>query len=135
MTPEELDKIYRAKYLAELASVKSPGTTDTCSREEFEWRVKEIAKCKRSISYFAQNWFKIINLDKGLMTINMYEKQKELLEFFTKEKRCMVLAARQSGKCVYKDTEITLRNKHTGEIIVIDLEKFFNIIAEKKKII
>ena len=98
MTPEELDKIYRTKYLAELASVKSPGTTDTCSREEFEWRVKEIAKCKRSISYFAQNWFKIINLDKGLMTINMYEKQKELLEFFTKEKRCMVLAARQSGK-------------------------------------
>ena len=70
MTEEErIDKTYREKYLSELASVKYPGTVDTCSKEEFEWRIKEIARCKRDIKYFAEKWFKIINLDKGLMTI------------------------------------------------------------------
>lgn len=98
MEQNSLDGIYRAKYIAELASIKTPGSQDKCSKEEFEWRVKEIAKCKRDINYFAERWFKIINLDKGLMTIELYQKQRELLEFFTNEKRCIVLAARQSGK-------------------------------------
>ena len=99
MTEEErIDKTYREKYLSELASVKYPGTVDTCSKEEFEWRIKEIARCKRDIKYFAEKWFKIINLDKGLMTIQLYPKQKDLLDFFVKEKRCIVLASRQSSK-------------------------------------
>lgn len=93
-----IDNLYRQKYLSELASVKTPGTTDKCSAEEFQWRINEIAKCKRSIQYFAENWFKIINLDKGLMTIKLYPKQHELLEFFKNEKRCIVCASRQSSK-------------------------------------
>ena len=97
-TDEQLDNIYRQKYLDELASVKTPGTVDTCSKEEFEWRIKEIAKCKRSINYFVEHWYKIVNLDQGLMTINLYSKQRELLDFLVNEKRSIVLAARQSGK-------------------------------------
>lgn len=99
MTAEEqLDNIYRQKYLKELSNIKNPGASDTCSKEEFEWRVREIAKCKRSINYFVEHWYKIVNLDKGLMTISLYPKQRELLDFLVEEKRCIVLAARQSGK-------------------------------------
>lgn len=99
MTSEEqLDNIYRQKYLKELSNIKNPGASDTCSKEEFEWRVREIAKCKRSINYFVEHWYKIVNLDKGLMTISLYPKQRELLDFLVEEKRCIVLAARQSGK-------------------------------------
>jgi len=82
----------------ELATIKQAGEVDTCTKAEFEHRVREIAKCKRDICYFAEKYFKIINLDKGLMTIDLYEKQKDLLEFFTQEKRCIVLASRQSSK-------------------------------------
>lgn len=120
MITEEQDRQYRAKYLAELASVKSPGEVDTCSKDEFEWRVKEIAKCKRSITYFAENWFKIINLDKGLMTISLYPKQHELLDFFVNEKRCIVCASRQSSKTTtYTIYLLWLCNFHPEKKVMI----------------
>ena len=82
----------------ELANVKKPNIIEHISREEFAFRVREIAKCKRDITYFAEKYFKIINLDKGLMTIQLYPKQHELLKYFTEQKRCIVLASRQSSK-------------------------------------
>lgn len=82
----------------QLSHIKKVGETDKISREEFEYRISEIAKCKRDICYFAEKYFKIINLDAGLMTIKLYPKQKELLKFFAGEKRCIVLASRQSSK-------------------------------------
>ena len=57
----------------ELATIKRPGEIDQCSKEEFEWRIKEIAKCKRDIVYFAEHYFRIINLDKGLHVIKLYD--------------------------------------------------------------
>lgn len=68
------------------------------SQEEYTERIKEIIRCKNDINYFAEKYFKIINLDKGLMTIKLYPKQKELLSFFVNERRCIVLASRQSSK-------------------------------------
>lgn len=91
---EDQDNFFRQKYLNELASIKSPGDVDTVSNEEFAWRIKEIAKCKRDIKYFAQNWFKIIHPDYGLVTIKLYPKQSELLDFIVKNKRAIVLASR-----------------------------------------
>lgn len=82
----------------QLATIKKPGIVEHLTKEQFEHRVCEIVKCKRDISYFAEKYFKIINLDKGLMTIKLYDKQKELLKYFVDEKRCIVLAARQSSK-------------------------------------
>ena len=82
----------------ELASIKKPGESEVISNAEFEHRIREIAKCKRDIVYFAEKYFKIINLDTGLTTIKLYPKQKELLRYFTGEKRCIVLASRQSSK-------------------------------------
>lgn len=82
----------------QLSHIKKAGETERISKEEFEKRIIEIARCKRDIKYFAQKYFKIINLDSGLGTIKLYPKQSELLDFFTKEKRCIVLASRQSSK-------------------------------------
>lgn len=78
----------------ELATIKRAGEVEYVSKEEFDRRLLEIAKCKRDIIYFAEKYFKIINLDKGLTTIKLYPKQKDLLRFFTGEKRCIVLASR-----------------------------------------
>ncbi len=103
-----------------LANVKKPNVVERVTREEFEYRIKEIAKCKRDITYFAEKYFKIINLDKGLMTIQLYPKQHELLKYFTEQKKCIVLAARQSSKtttytiyrlwkvCFFQDERIML---------------------------
>lgn len=71
---------------------------EVVSKEEYERRVREIVKCKRDIFYFANNYFKILTLDKGTVTIKLYPKQEELLRFFKEEKRCITCCPRQSGK-------------------------------------
>jgi hypothetical protein len=79
----------------ELASVKKPGEKEHISREEFEWRIKEIAKCKRDIVYFAEHFYRIVNLDKGLHVIKLYDVQKDLLRFMVNNTRVIVCSGRQ----------------------------------------
>lgn len=50
----------------QLSYIKKLGEKDRISREEFEYRITEIAKCKRDINYFASKYFRIISLDSGL---------------------------------------------------------------------
>jgi hypothetical protein len=109
----------------QLSHIKKVGETDRISREEFEYRITELAKCKRDICYFAEKYFKIINLDAGLMTIKLYPKQRELLRFFAGEKRCIVLASRQSSKCVGFWTLITIRHKKIPLKIKIPIGIFY----------
>ena len=82
----------------QLSHIKKIGEIDNISREEFEYRISEIAKCKRDICYFAEKYFRIISLDYGLQIIKPYQKQRELLRFFVNEKRSIILSSRQSGK-------------------------------------
>lgn len=79
---------------------KANTPNEIITKEEYERRVKEIVKCKRDITYFANNYFKILTLDKGTINIKLYPKQEELLLFFKNEKRAIALAPRQSGKTV-----------------------------------
>lgn len=37
----------------------------------------------------------------------------------------------KSGKCVEKDTKITIKNKKTGEVKILNIEDFYNIIKNK----
>ena len=53
----------------QLATIKKPGEIEKISDAEFQRRVIEIAKCKRDIVYFAENYYRVINLDKGLHII------------------------------------------------------------------
>lgn len=82
----------------ETQGIKKPGDVDFCSEDEFKFRVEEIIKCKNDITYFAEKYFKIIHPDKGSHVIKLYEKQRKLVNVFTKSNRAVVLASRQSGK-------------------------------------
>jgi len=61
-------------------------------------QVEEILKCKNDIIYFAENYYHIITLDKGLQKIKLYDFQKDLLKTIQNENRIIVLASRQVGK-------------------------------------
>ena len=60
--------------------------------------LKEYMKCAEDPVYFAENYIKIVHVDKGLVSLNMYDYQKEITEKITKHRRVAVLTARQSGK-------------------------------------
>lgn len=60
--------------------------------------IKEYDKCMNDIIYFAENYFKIINLDHGLITIPLYDYQKEILKMYQDNRFVIGVQARQSGK-------------------------------------
>ena len=89
----------------QLATIKRPGEVEKISDEEFQRRVIEIARCKRDIVYFAEKYYRVINLDKGLHIIKLYDIQKEFLKFLVDNNKVICVSGRQQGKstiyCIY----------------------------------
>lgn len=90
----------------ELATIKKPtDTPEIVSSEEYERRIREIIKCKRDIVYFAENYYRIINLDRGLELIKLYDVQKDFLRFLATNNKVICTSGRQQGKstiyCIY----------------------------------
>jgi hypothetical protein len=88
----------------------------------------EFKKCMADPVYFASNHIKIVNIDKGLIPIPLYEHQKALLNNFTEHRNNIVLASRQTGKCVCKETLVTVKNKKTGEVKTLKIKDLFTKI-------
>lgn len=82
----------------QLATIKKPGEIERISDAEFQRRVLEIAKCKRDIVYFAEKYFRVINLDKGLHIIKLYDIQKEFLRFLVDNNKVICVSGRQQGR-------------------------------------
>lgn len=75
----------------------------------------ELKKCADDPVYFAENYMKIVNVDKGLMQIQLYPYQKRILQGLKDNRMNIILSCRQSGKCVTYDTLITVRHpKYNG---------------------
>jgi len=60
--------------------------------------VREWVKCKNDPVYFAQNYIKIVHVDHGLITIDLYDYQREIIEKFNSNRRTTVVTSRQAGK-------------------------------------
>ena len=68
---------------------------------EFEWTpqmMADLKKCKKNILYFAENFFYIVNLDRGKETITLYKCQKRVLRSLRDNRFVSLLASRQIGK-------------------------------------
>lgn len=62
------------------------------------WMIKEIQKAKDNILYFAENFFYIINLDRGREKIKMHPCQKRAIRKMRDNRFFILLASRQIGK-------------------------------------
>ena len=110
----------------DLATVKKPKETEIITRDEFNFRKRVISASKRDIIWWAEHFFRIVNMTSGLEIIKLYKKQKDLLHFLIDNDRSIVLASRQTGKCVFSSTKVNIRNKKTGKIEEISIENLFN---------
>ena len=113
-------------------ALKMPGTTEKVTPEEFAHRMSELDKIYNDIIYFAKNYFTIVSTDKGECLIDPYPKQAELIKAMKDKRRVIALSCRQSGKCVYNQTLITIRNKKTNKIEKLTIGEFFNRISHFK---
>ena len=58
----------------------------------------ELEKCMKDPIYFAENYIKIIHLDKGIINFNLFKKQKDMMKLVTKNRFSIIMASRQYGK-------------------------------------
>ena len=67
----------------------------------FDWTpemISDLKKCKRNLLYFAENFFTIVNLDRGREKIQLFKCQKKVLRSLRDNRFNIVLASRQVGK-------------------------------------
>ena len=60
--------------------------------------VEEFLKCKEDPIYFAERYIQIVHVDRGLIPIELYDYQKEIIEKITHNRRVTVVTSRQAGK-------------------------------------
>jgi hypothetical protein len=60
--------------------------------------LQEYLKCAEDPIYFAENYIKIVHVDHGLIPMNMYDYQKDIVRKITDQRRAAVLTSRQAGK-------------------------------------
>ena len=68
---------------------------------EFEWTptmLRDLKKAQRNILYFAENYFHIVNLDRGKEKISLFKCQKRVLRGLRDNRFVTLLASRQIGK-------------------------------------
>ena len=85
--------------------------------------IDEWKKCRSDPIYFAERYIKIVHVDRGLIPIQLYDYQKEIIEKFGTNRKNIVLQSRQSGKALCLETEIPLFAggfKRMGDIQVGD---------------
>lgn len=71
------------------AFVKIPFTRD---------QIDEHIRCQKDVVYFIENYVKIVSLDHGLVSFDMYSFQKQMVQTFDEQKFTICLLSRQMGK-------------------------------------
>jgi len=101
--------------------VKAPGVEIEYTMDQ----ILELAKCRESFKDFMKHII-IVSLDQGRIPFQPFDYQKEMLEVFDKNRYSIMLSSRQSGKCLYFNSLVKIRNKKTGEIEEITMEELYN---------
>jgi len=74
--------------------------TSTATYEYTPKMIKDLQKCANNLLFFAENFFYIIDPDKGRTLIKLYKYQKEALRMMRDNRYNILLASRQLGKTV-----------------------------------
>jgi len=68
---------------------------------QIQWEhdhVKEFIKCSSDPIYFAEKYIQIVHVDRGLIPMNLYDYQREIIQKISHNRRAAVVTSRQAGK-------------------------------------
>lgn len=86
---------------------------------------KEYIRASKSVIYFAQKYCKVKNEESKVELIPLRDYQYDVLNMFANNNRNILMASRQTGKCVTGDTIVN----YNGEDIMI-YELYYNNIEK-----
>jgi hypothetical protein len=94
-------------------------------------QIEEFIKCQNDPVYFANNYIKIVSLDKGLTQFHPYDFQEKLINRFHEHRFNICKMPRQTGKCFNINTKIRIKNKKTGKILELSIGEFYEKLKKK----
>jgi len=98
LTPEQLahKRAMEAAIKRYLSNplLKAPGQNIDFNKKQLE----EYMKCSEDAVYFVSKWVKIVNVDYGLIPIELYPKQSEMISTCQQNRFVILNASRQIGK-------------------------------------
>ena len=98
--------------------------------EEFE----EYIKCKINIHYFAENYCQIKREDGSIGPMKLRDYQKDIIDLYTKNNRSILMASRQTGKCISFITNIIVISK-SGEKKIIPIGLlYYNELKKERRL-
>jgi len=94
--PKETFKIkpVKERFYLKNPNLKRVGVQETFSQEQ----VDEWSRCAVDPIYFIKTYCKIIHVDRGVITFEMYDFQEEIIETYFTERKVIVKLPRQMGK-------------------------------------
>lgn len=108
--------------------IKRTNLIENYTQDEFT----EYIKCSKDPIYFIEKYVEINSLDKGFVKFETRGYQKDLILSFYNNTKNIVLSSRQSGKCFFINTIVTVRNKNTNEIEQITIGELYERTKTKK---
>lgn len=116
-------------WFSNMRGIRKANLTFAMTEFEFE----EYIKCKINIHYFAEKYCQIKREDGTIGPMTLRDYQKDIIDLYTKNPRSILMASRQTGKCL---TFNTLANVESdGKIIKIPIGcLYYNQLKKERKI-
>jgi len=95
--------------------------------------ILEYAKCKLSVHYFAEHYCKIKREDGTIGKIKLRDYQKEIISLFNDNRFSILMASRQTGKCVSPSTLIKVKEIESGIEYNFTIGEFYYFQVSKQR--
>ena len=116
-------------WFNKISGVRKAKLPFAMTRSEME----EYTKCKLSPHYFAEHYCNIKREDGTVGEIKLRNYQKDILSLYTDNRYSILMASRQTGKCVHPSTKICImRNGNIFETTIGEL--YLNELKKTRKL-
>lgn len=96
------------------------------------WQLDELRKCALDPIYFIKHYIYINTKDKGMQLFELRDYQEDVVKKFHMNRFIISKWGRQSGKCFFRGTNITIKNKE-GIEMEFTIEEFFQLLEDENK--
>jgi hypothetical protein len=97
--------------------------------------LEEYTKCKMNIQYFANNYCQIKREDGTIGPMVLRDYQTDILDLYNNNRYSILMASRQSGKCLSFSILVNVKDQKTNIIYNITIgELYYNTIKLYRKL-
>lgn len=97
--------------------------------------VNEYTKCKIDIHYFADKYCHIKREDGTIGPMTLRDYQKDIIDLYNNNRYSILMASRQTGKCLNMNTLVNIMDVKSGKIYNISMfELYYNNIQLERKL-